>query len=50
MPVSYEECLAACIDCMEACNTCYGACLQEEQIKMTVTCIRMNRECTDLCA
>lgn len=48
--MNYEECIQACIDCMEACNRCYDACLKEENVKMMVDCIRMDRECADICA
>lgn len=43
-----EECLKACLDCMEACNACYDACLSEEDLKMMVPCIRLDRECADI--
>lgn len=46
---TYEECIQACLDCIKACNTCYDACLNEEDVKMMVPCIRMDRECTDIC-
>ncbi|PAF22117.1 four-helix bundle copper-binding protein [Terribacillus saccharophilus] len=50
MSVSYEECVDACLECIAACNSCYNACLEEENLKMMVTCIRMDRECADICA
>jgi hypothetical protein len=34
---------------MEACNTCYSACLEEEDVKMMADCIRLDRECADIC-
>ena len=44
---TYEECIQACLDCIKACN--YDACLNEEDVKMMVPCIRMDRECSDIC-
>lgn len=49
MNTTYEECIRACLECMEACNTCYDACLKEENLKMLATCIRIDRECADIC-
>lgn len=46
----YEECIQACLECMEACNTCYHACLKEEDVKMMANCIRLDRECADICS
>lgn len=47
---SYEECIQACLECMEACNVCYDACLKEKDLAMMVDCIRLDRECADICA
>lgn len=37
-------------ECMAACNHCYDACLKEEDVKMMAECIRLDRECADMCA
>ncbi|PLR95029.1 four-helix bundle copper-binding protein [Bacillus sp. T33-2] len=37
-------------ECMVACNHCYNACLEEEDVKMMANCIRLDRECADICA
>lgn len=50
MNTTYEECIRACLECMEACNTCYDACLKEENLKMMASCVRIDRECADICA
>ncbi|RSL29562.1 four-helix bundle copper-binding protein [Salibacterium salarium] len=34
---------------MEACNHCYSACLQEKDVEMMAECIRLDRECADIC-
>ncbi len=37
-------------ECMAACNHCYDACLGEDDVKMMAECIRLDRECADMCA
>lgn len=37
-------------ECMTACNHCYDACLKEDNIQMMAECIRLDRECADICA
>ncbi|MFK3958943.1 four-helix bundle copper-binding protein [Guptibacillus hwajinpoensis] len=36
-------------ECMTACNHCYDSCLREDDVKMMAECIRMDRECSDIC-
>ncbi|HCW72736.1 MAG TPA: four-helix bundle copper-binding protein [Clostridiaceae bacterium] len=36
-------------DCMIACNHCFDACLKEDDVKMMAECIRLDRECADVC-
>ncbi|RLL48271.1 four-helix bundle copper-binding protein [Oceanobacillus piezotolerans] len=45
----YNELLQALHECMAACNHCYDACLQEEDMQMMANCIRLDRECADIC-
>lgn len=37
-------------ECVHACNDCFSACLNEEDIKMMVGCIRLDKECAEICA
>ena len=37
-------------ECMVACNHCFDACLQEDDVKMMAECIRLDRECADMCS
>jgi len=46
----HQKLIEALHECMEACNHCYDACLKEEDVKMMVDCIRLDRECADICA
>lgn len=45
----YESLLQTLHECMEACNHCYDACLQESEVHMMASCIRLDRECADFC-
>jgi hypothetical protein len=33
-----------------ACNHCFDACLKEDDVKMMAECIRLDRECAEVCA
>ena len=46
----YQELIQTLHDCMAECNHCYDACLQEDDVKMMAECIRLDRECADICA
>ncbi|MBP3952218.1 four-helix bundle copper-binding protein [Bacillus suaedae] len=46
----YQSQLDALHECMIACNHCYDACLEEDDIAMMAKCIRLDRECADICA
>ena len=46
----YQVCIDACIECIDACNVCFDACLEEDHMKMMADCIRLDRECADICA
>ena len=38
------------LECQKACNNCFYACLKEEDhVKHMTECIRLDRECADLC-
>jgi len=37
------------LDCAFTCETCATACLQEEDIAMMAQCIRLDRDCADIC-
>ncbi|MBU8749760.1 four-helix bundle copper-binding protein [Bacillus subtilis] len=45
-----EACIEACIDCMKACNHCFTKCLEESMQHHLSGCIRLDRECADICA
>lgn len=37
-------------ECQRVCNMCFDACLKEDDVKMLAECIRLDRECADICA
>ncbi|MCF6411663.1 four-helix bundle copper-binding protein [Pseudalkalibacillus salsuginis] len=46
----YQSLIDTLHECMVACNHCYDACLKEDDVKLMVDCIRLDRECADMCA
>nr|WP_277111465.1 four-helix bundle copper-binding protein [Chryseobacterium taklimakanense] len=36
--------------CINACNYCADACLDEDDVKMMVNCIRTDRVCAEMCS
>ncbi|SER94223.1 protein of unknown function [Gracilibacillus ureilyticus] len=45
----HQELIQTLHDCMAECNHCFDACLQEDDVKMMAKCIRLDRECADIC-
>jgi Domain of Unknown Function (DUF326) len=37
------------LDCALACEHCASSCLQEEDINMMINCIKLDRDCADIC-
>ncbi|TDQ42769.1 four-helix bundle copper-binding protein [Aureibacillus halotolerans] len=50
MPNELLACYQACIDTLRASNECYDACLLETNPAELKECIRLTRECADMCA
>ena len=46
----FHACLEACVECMVACEMCAHACLHEDNVKMLVRCIQLDRDCAEACA
>lgn len=44
-----KELLQKLAACAAACEMCADACLDEENIKMMVPCIRLDRDCSRIC-
>lgn len=43
-------CIEACLDCAQTCGACADACLGEANVAELTQCIRLNQDCSDLCA
>ncbi|QPH37673.1 four-helix bundle copper-binding protein [Pedobacter endophyticus] len=37
------------LDCALACEYCASSCLQEDDVKMMADCIKLDRDCSDIC-
>ncbi|GAB2322510.1 four-helix bundle copper-binding protein [Alkalibacterium sp. m-11] len=49
MDEKLKKVMDATYECMQACNNCFDACLKEEHLDMMRECIRLDRECADIC-
>lgn len=45
----HQSCIEACIQCAQACEHCADACLSEKDVTMMANCIRLDRDCAELC-
>lgn len=45
----YQSLIQKLLDCALACENCATACLGEEDVKMMAACIKLDRDCADLC-
>ena len=45
-----EKLIHALGNCINHCNYCAGRCLQEDDIKKMVKCIRLDRVCAEICS
>lgn len=46
----FGDCIALCLECIIACEMCSDACLDEDDTQMLARCIRLDRDCAELCA
>lgn len=37
-------------NCASECNHCFKACLEEDDVKMMIHCIELDRDCADICS
>lgn len=49
MDAQLKDLMTAVHDCMHACNHCFDSCLDEEDVNHMRACIRLDRECADMC-
>lgn len=47
--ISKESLIGTLVACQQACNHCFYSCLEEDHVEMMAECIRLDRECADIC-
>lgn len=47
--VKKGELMNSLANCIVACESCYSACFEEPNIKNLTRCIKMNRDCIEMC-
>ncbi len=47
--LKYQSCIIACHDCAIECARCGNECLSEASIQMLARCLKLTRDCTDIC-
>ena len=50
MNSNFEDCIAECLRCVLACESCASSCLEEQDVQMMANCIKLDRDCADMCA
>lgn len=50
MDTALKEIAQKAFECQQVCNECFDACLKEDDVKMMAECIKLDRECADVCA
>lgn len=49
MHQEHQEIIRQLNDCANESNHCFNACLQEEEVNMMAPCIKLVRDCADIC-
>lgn len=50
MEISMYALISDIVDCQAACNHCFNACLEEKDVKTMAQCIKLNRDCSEICS
>ena len=50
MNTGQKEVLNALQNCIVTCNECFDACLSEHHVSSMVECIRLDRDCSEICS
>lgn len=45
----YQKCIDICLDCAQVCEFCVTSCLNEADPKEMAYCIKLDRDCADIC-
>lgn len=47
---NYQEIIDCLSDCVPACEICGNTCLNEDDVKSMIRCIRLTHECAEICS
>lgn len=47
--LEHESCIEACIRCAQECEHCADACLSEREVAKMADCIRLDKDCAEIC-
>ncbi len=50
MNTGQQEILGALHNCIVTCNECFDACLSEHHVSSMAECIRLDRDCSEICS
>ncbi|WP_336296901.1 four-helix bundle copper-binding protein [Clostridium aestuarii] len=45
----YQKCIDICLECAQVCEFCATSCLNEPDPKTMARCIKLDRDCADIC-
>jgi hypothetical protein len=45
----HQSCIDACIRCAQECEHCADACLSERDVAKMAACIRLDKDCAEIC-
>lgn len=45
----HRSCIDACVRCAQECEHCANACLGEPEVEKMTECVRLDRDCAELC-
>lgn len=49
MPKVHQEIINQLNNCSTECNYCYNECLNEKDVSMMAACIKLDRDCAEIC-
>lgn len=45
----FQSCIEACVMCAQECEHCGNACLEERDLEQMAECIRLDKDCAEIC-
>ncbi len=46
----HQTCIDACVKCAQICQECLTMCLQEDDVKARLSCIKSLQDCSEICS